>query len=98
MESPEQSVVWPTRTLGTSVMALRWPGGRTPILMPYARARGRDDMDVEGVGETSVMVIPESVTRSGSIALLPFQLQQHALSGGEPVVGRRIRFHFAGHR
>ena len=37
--SPEISVVWPTRTPGTSVMASNSPGSRRPILIPSSRAR-----------------------------------------------------------
>ena len=39
--SSRQTVVWPTRTPGTSVMALPGPGGSRPISMPRSRARAR---------------------------------------------------------
>jgi hypothetical protein len=38
--SPEISVVWPTRTPGTSVIAFAGPGGRSPITIPRSRALG----------------------------------------------------------
>ncbi len=39
--SPSISVVWPTRTPETSVIAFRFPVGSVPIVMPRSRARGR---------------------------------------------------------
>ncbi len=39
--SPSISVVCPTRTPGTSVIAFRSPVGRVPMAMPSSRARGR---------------------------------------------------------
>jgi hypothetical protein len=39
-ESPSTSVVWPTRTPGTSVIAFNSPVGRVPIRIPSSLARG----------------------------------------------------------
>jgi hypothetical protein len=39
-ESPSTSVVWPTRTPGTSVIAFSSPGGSVPIRIPSSLARG----------------------------------------------------------
>src|SRR4029450_12091051 len=41
--SPDISVVWPTRTPATSVMASSGPGANTPGARPISRARGRAD-------------------------------------------------------
>ena len=41
IESPRVTVVWPTRTPSTSVMASSGPGGRTPTTRPMSRALGR---------------------------------------------------------
>ena len=38
--SPSISVVWPTRTPSTSVIAFAGPGGSRPISIPRSRARG----------------------------------------------------------
>jgi hypothetical protein len=38
--SPWMRVTWPTRTPGTSVMALSGPGGSAPMATPASRARG----------------------------------------------------------
>src|SRR2546427_9184979 len=50
--SPCQTVWWPTRTPGTSVMALRVPVGRNPTGIPKSRALpragGGDDTDQLG--------------------------------------------------
>src|SRR5690349_2340493 len=51
-ESPEISVACPTRTPATSVIALRPPGGSTPIRTPCARARGRGAGGAGGLGGT----------------------------------------------
>ena len=38
--SSRQTVAWPTRTPGTSVIAFRGPVGSRPIAMPASRGRG----------------------------------------------------------
>src|SRR4051794_21013397 len=38
-ESPSMTVVWPTRTPGTSVIAFHWPGVSVPGMIPSARGR-----------------------------------------------------------
>ena len=50
--SSRQTVVWPTRTPGTSVMALPGPVGSRPISMPSSRAR------VRGVGAGIRRTVP----------------------------------------
>lgn len=40
LPSPRMTVVWPTRTPLTSVIALYFPGGKTPISIPSSLVRG----------------------------------------------------------
>src|SRR3954463_4505845 len=56
--SPSTSVVWPTRTPSTSVIAFSGPGGNTPGAMPMSRALG-----LAGWAMSSVITIAQNAAQ-----------------------------------
>ena len=78
--SPSMSVVWPTRTPGTSVMAFTGPVGTWPMAKPRSRKRARmADSSPYGVSGTTGGVL----SGGGSLpSLLPLPLPS-------PLVGPR---------
>ena len=62
MESPSTTVVWPTRTPATSVIAFNGPGRKTPGATPSARARTRVSCARDGREDASVSPAMSSAT------------------------------------